>query len=57
MKIISNIFILCALCAIVEGSWLAAAERLIEPIVISCGAAVFSAYIKDDINDLKGWFK
>ena len=57
MKIISDIFILCALCAIVEGSWLAAAERLIEPIVISCGAAVFSAYIKDDINDLKGWFK
>ena len=44
MKIISSILVLFALCAaIVEGSWLAAAaNRLIEPIIISAGAAIFA---------------
>ena len=42
MKIISGIFVLCALCDIIVSAWLAAAERLIEPIVLSCGAALFA---------------
>ena len=56
MKIILGIFVLCSLCDIIVGAWLAAAERLIEPIVLS-GAALFAAIGQDDKVDLKGWFK
>ena len=57
MKIILGIFVLCSLCNIIVGAWLAAAERLIEPIVLSCGAALFAAIGQDDKVDLKGWLK
>ena len=50
MKIVSDILVLFALCAaIVEGSWLAAtANKLIEPIIISAGAAIFATMGQED---------
>ena len=59
MKIVSDILVLFALCAaIVEGSWLAAtANKLIEPIILSTGAAILSAINSNDNIDMKGWFK
>ena len=65
MKIISNIFVCFVLSVIVEGALLAAANRLIEPILISCGAAIFAAFKIDDEDDLdlsdfyswKEWFE
>ena len=59
MKIIASIFVLFGLCAIVEGNMLATANRLIEPIILSCGAAIFSAinYNSDDKTDMIGLFK
>ena len=51
MKIISNIFVLFAMYAVVEGAWLAAANRIVEPLILSCGA-LFAAKIgrDDDLN-------
>ena len=57
MKIIASIFFLIGLCAIVEGNMLATANRLIEPIILSTGAAIFSAINFNDNIDMKGWFK
>ena len=47
-----------ALCAIVEGNLLAAANRYIQPMIISCGAALFAAMGQEDkinFNSLHDW--
>ena len=66
MKIISVIFVLLAMSVIVEGAWLAAANRMIEPIILSCGAMFVAKEANDKINHdtmhfdwkgpLKRWF-
>ena len=62
MKIISSVFVLFAMCAIVEGAWLAVANRIIEPLILSCGT-LFAAKIGSDDNlnsdpfGMKDWFK
>ena len=54
-----------ALSVIVDGTWLAAANRMIEPVILSTGAAIFASIRSEDrLNsdmplffDWKSWFK
>ena len=54
-----------ALSVIVDGTWLAAANRMIEPVILSTGAAIFASIRSEDrLNsemplfiNLKSWFK
>ena len=65
MKILLSIFVLFALSVKVKGTWLAAANRMIEPVILSTGAALFAAIGSEDrLNsdmplffDWKSWFK
>ena len=47
MKIISGIFVLFAVSVIVKGAWLAAANGIIKPIVLSCGT-IFATIAQDN---------
>ena len=54
----SSILVCFALSVIVEGNLLAAANRYIQPMIISCGAALFAAMGQEDkinFNSLHDW--
>ena len=62
MRIITGIFVLFALCVIVEAGWFATLNRIMEPVTLGIGA-VLSVIDPDDkvsfvpsFSDIKGFF-